>query len=230
MVDKALIPAPPLVEPGSPRARQRVAERELDWLFQAAGGPPGRVQMTEQMATLYNRIRKLEGEIIWGHAGEMAPHSDKGLGRLMALTGHRYFRGGKGEFDEVFDDLLVRYKIDTVYCGMAVGFDQWACQRVLAHELRVIACIPFVGQDSVWPIHAQRNYERLLREIPKYGGEVRVISEGGYDPDKMHVRNRYMVDRADFVLAYYDGSPGGTGKTVQYARWKQTPVLNLLGA
>ena len=33
----------------------------------------------------------------------------------------------------------------------------------------------------------------------------------------MDKRNRYMVDQADVLIAVWDGSPSGTGKTVRYA-------------
>jgi uncharacterized phage-like protein YoqJ len=33
----------------------------------------------------------------------------------------------------------------------------------------------------------------------------------------MFRRNRYMVENADLLLAAYDGQPGGTATTVQYA-------------
>ena len=34
----------------------------------------------------------------------------------------------------------------------------------------------------------------------------------------MKKRNRYMVDQADVLLAVWDGTPSGTGSTVQYAK------------
>lgn len=37
-------------------------------------------------------------------------------------------------------------------------------------------------------------------------------------------RNRYMVDNANLLLAAYDGQPGGTAMTVQYAENTGVPV------
>ena len=45
-----------------------------------------------------------------------------------------------------------------------------------------------------------------------------------YTPDCLRKRNRYMVDRADIVLAVWNGSPSGTGQTVWYARETGKPV------
>ena len=41
----------------------------------------------------------------------------------------------------------------------------------------------------------------------------------------MDKRNRYMVDQADVLIAVWDGSPSGTGKTVRYAHQQGKPVI-----
>ena len=46
-----------------------------------------------------------------------------------------------------------------------------------------------------------------------------------YTPDCMENRNRYMVDHADYLLAVWNGSPSGTGKTVRYAHQQGKPVI-----
>ena len=43
----------------------------------------------------------------------------------------------------------------------------------------------------------------------------------------MFARNRYMVDRADRVLAYLTAPQGGTYYTVRYAEKKGVPVQYL---
>ena len=45
-----------------------------------------------------------------------------------------------------------------------------------------------------------------------------------YTPDCLRKRNQYMVDRADIVLAVWNGSPSGTGQTVWYARETEKTV------
>ena len=40
----------------------------------------------------------------------------------------------------------------------------------------------------------------------------------------MFRRNRYMVDNANLLLAAYDGQPGGTAMTVEYAENTRVPV------
>ena len=42
----------------------------------------------------------------------------------------------------------------------------------------------------------------------------------------MQRRNEFMVDNADMVLAYHDGSEGGTKNCVDYAKSQGTVVVN----
>jgi predicted Rossmann fold nucleotide-binding protein DprA/Smf involved in DNA uptake len=48
-----------------------------------------------------------------------------------------------------------------------------------------------------------------------------------YTRDCMIKRNRYMVDRSRYVLAVWDGSNGGTGYTVRYAR-SQNRIVQII--
>ena len=40
----------------------------------------------------------------------------------------------------------------------------------------------------------------------------------------MFRRNRYLVDEADLLLAAFDGKPGGTAMTVDYANRTRVPI------
>lgn len=42
----------------------------------------------------------------------------------------------------------------------------------------------------------------------------------------MQRRNEFMVDNADMVLAYHDGSEGGTKNCVDYAKSQGAVVVN----
>lgn len=42
-----------------------------------------------------------------------------------------------------------------------------------------------------------------------------------------HTRNRYLVDHASLLIAYYDGKPGGTKYTCDYAAKKGLHIVNL---
>jgi uncharacterized phage-like protein YoqJ len=56
-----------------------------------------------------------------------------------------------------------------------------------------------------------------------------MISRGGYEPWKMQVRNEWMIDRCDVLLALWDGSRGGTANCCWCAKRVERPIENLWG-
>jgi uncharacterized phage-like protein YoqJ len=98
--------------------------------------------------------------------------------------------------------------------GMALGADQDFIACCLDLKIPYVAAVPFVGQERVWRPAAQAVYRDLLSKAR----EVVVVSEGGYASYKMQVRNQWLIDHSNLLLAVFDGSPGGTANTVEYAR------------
>jgi uncharacterized phage-like protein YoqJ len=148
---------------------------------------------------------------------------------IVAATGHRPEKLGghsyrlDGKLIGVAVAYLNEVEPERVISGMALGWDTaWAAA---AYVLGVpfIAAIPFEGQESRWPVDLQRRY----REILAKAAEIVVVSRGGYSSTAMEMRNRWMVDRADRIAALWDGSPGGTGNCVRYARKRKVEIDNL---
>lgn len=140
---------------------------------------------------------------------------------IVAGTGHRPDKlGGYGP-SAIQEDVrrriraaLVYLKPSRVISGFALGFDQWLVEEADPLGIPVTAAIPFVGQESRWTREAQRHYRDLLG----WCDEQVIVSPGGYSAEKMHARNRWMVNRCGILLAAWDGSDGGTGGTVRYAK------------
>ena len=42
-----------------------------------------------------------------------------------------------------------------------------------------------------------------------------------------HICNRYLVNNFSRLICYYDGQPGGTAYTVEYARKNGLEIINL---
>lgn len=109
--------------------------------------------------------------------------------------------------------------------GMAQGADTWAGEIVLRlretqyPDLRLEAAVPYLAQPKAWPEQDQTRYYNLLFDCNK-----RTLCSPAYHRGCFHVRNRYMVDAAQRVIAVYDGSGGGTGYTVSYAQSKGRDV------
>lgn len=137
-----------------------------------------------------------------------------------ALTGHR-------DLPETFDvnklyDCLeetIREGYDTFYCGMARGFDLLAldCLVSLARKYKItlVACEPYKGHGDGFRGELREKYRSLLQ----WCDEVTVLSPAYYR-GAFNVRDRYMVDHADLVLAYCTRDSGGTAYTLRYAEKK----------
>lgn len=97
--------------------------------------------------------------------------------------------------------------------GCALGIDQWWMETGIKLNLPVIAAVPFKGFDSKWPISSQKYLQELLDKCQ----EVKYICEPGYAAYKLQKRNEWMVDNCDLLIAYWDGSSGGTKNCWDYA-------------
>jgi Uncharacterized protein conserved in bacteria len=84
-------------------------------------------------------------------------------------------------------------------------------------------CYSFFGQESQWPQKSQEHFKWLFYQC---SGQI-VVSEGGYSPYKMQVRNEWMVDHSERIAALWDGSKGGTGNCIKYAQNKNKTIDNL---
>lgn len=147
----------------------------------------------------------------------------------ITVTGHRPDKlGGYKAFDNFrairrnmrdFLEEAPEGGIELV-SGGALGIDQLWMEVGLYLGFPVIAALPFEGYDSKWPKQSRENYQKLLDRCE----EVRYICEPGYEARKLQVRNEWMVDNSDSVLAYWDGSSGGTSNCIDYAAVQGKPI------
>lgn len=111
---------------------------------------------------------------------------------------------------------------DTFLCGMARGCDFYFAEAVLEQGLRLEAYLPCPSQPDRWSAEDRSRYQYLLGECAAV-----YLLEPEYSEGCMLRRNRAMVDRADGLLTVWDGSSGGTGATVRYARRQGKQVTGL---
>ena len=158
-----------------------------------------------------------------------------------AFTGYRVQKlPFSGEDDPVCEDFkgrlyaaieaLIWQGYTHFLSGGALGMDMYAAEAVL--QLRgkypwigLEMVIPFDRQDELWPLPLRRRYARLLAEA-----DILTHTGRRYTHVCMLMRNRYLVDNADLLLAAYDGKPGGTAITVAYAEKTGVPVMTILPA
>ena len=112
-------------------------------------------------------------------------------------------------------------------CGMAQGCDLYFCECVLAlrqihPDVTVEAAIPCPTQTEDWPEDLKKRYDRLVSDC-----DMETMVSAVYSPGCMQRRNRYMVDHASLLIAAFDGSPGGTRRTVEYALNRGVTVVDI---
>lgn len=140
---------------------------------------------------------------------------------ILGITGNRPKKLGIGyNLDDAGYKALfekVRQKIKElepkkVLTGMALGADQMAAQACIDLGIEYVACVPFAGQEKMWPQKSQDYYNALLNSAC----ETVIVSEGNYNTKKMQIRNEYIVDNCNVLLAIWNGTPGGTEQAIRY--------------
>lgn len=113
--------------------------------------------------------------------------------------------------------------------GMARGVDIWAAEVVLQLRndgilVRLICACPYPGFERNWSNSWQRRYAAILREADL----VRFISPY-YSSNCFQVRNEWMVNHSSKVIAVFNGQPGGTKNTIEYAQQHGVSVHQIKG-
>lgn len=151
----------------------------------------------------------------------------------VAVTGHRPPKLWGYDLSDphyehlqkIFEQHLLNVHCTDAWTGMALGADTIFARAVLELRARCVdiklhCAIPCLNHSSRWTRESQQEYDRIL----SVADEVSLVTRQPYAPQLMQIRNQYMVDHADEVLALWDGTSGGTGNCVQYAKSKHVPV------
>ena len=148
--------------------------------------------------------------------------------RICALTGHREL---PADFDrnalyDALDD-LIREGCTYFCCGMARGFDLTALECLVdlkqRYHVRIEACIPYAGYEHGMSAGDRKKYRTLLSWC-----EIKTVLYPAFFNGCFLARDRYMVDRADLLLAYCKKPTGGAAYTVRYAK-QQGKEIRFIG-
>lgn len=149
------------------------------------------------------------GKLPWGY--------DEEDPRCLALK-RRIADAAEAAYEEGYRHFL---------CGMALGCDLYFCEAVLAlREARpgvtVEATIPCPTQADAWAPDQRERYKRLVEAC-----DFETLVSAQYTPYCMQRRDRYMVDHSSLLIAAFDGTPGGTQYTMQYAMSRRVSIVDL---
>ena len=149
------------------------------------------------------------------------------------FTGHRPDKMKLGEkeikplLEKAIDDAISKGFV-TFITGMAMGTDIWAAEIVLDRKkrnenLHLICALPHPGFDNRRSIVEKMKFSKIIKNADL----VKEINNH-YFAGCYQVRNEWMVDRSNLVIAVFNGQKSGTKNTVDYANRKQIEVMNVL--
>ena len=149
------------------------------------------------------------------------------------FTGHR---PDKMEFGEKEIKPLLEKAIDeaiskgfvTFITGMAMGTDIWAAEIVLDRrkkndEIHLICALPHPGFENRRSFVEKMKFSKIIKNADL----VKEINDH-YFTGCYQVRNEWMVDRSNLVIAVFNGQKSGTKNTVDYAKKKNVQVVNVI--
>lgn len=107
----------------------------------------------------------------------------------------------------------------TFFCGMALGFDMICAETVLDLKrkysyIKIIGALPCRTQDIKWFAKDRERYRNLLLQLDA----IRCIYDEYIGAECMLERNRYMVNNSSLMIALFNGLPGGTKSTIDFAK------------
>lgn len=126
----------------------------------------------------------------------------------LAVTGHRpqRLRGQEKEIKKWLADRIEEYKPDLCINGMAAGVDQLFALTAKEKGINLMNVYAF-----------KKDYFNRMEEFLNESADV-IFYADSYAARNYILRDKYMVDNCDVLLAVWDGiENGGTWQTIKYA-------------
>ncbi len=148
----------------------------------------------------------------------------------IAITGHRPIKLDndydlKSPLIENIKKEIVRViekqKPNTLITGMALGIDTLFALIAIEYNIPFIAAIPCLSHDSKWLPKSQQLYHQILDNKLC---TIKLVNNLPYNHIVMQLRNQWMVDNCDMLIAVWDKSSGGTANCVKYAVLKNKQI------
>lgn len=131
---------------------------------------------------------------------------------------------------QVIRDLITIHEVDHFISGLAIGVDMLGAECVALvraftpQTVKLTGAMPFPSQPNRWPQMARNQWDNVCGLC----NELIEVSPDPYSPEKMQVRNKWMVDRSNYVIAVWNGEKhGGTWNCMEYVRLKGKPILGV---
>lgn len=152
----------------------------------------------------------------------------------VGVTGHRdkYFADPakeeaffKKQFGLFCDN--VQEKEIRLHVGGCPGVDYWAMEIAMEMKLRMCLYLPF-DMSLIRAYRTKEEYEFLTKAFDYCNGEY-LFAASRFNSRAYQMRNTWIVDSSEILLAYFKSKRSGTYNCVNYALTEgNIPVVNLL--
>ena len=139
---------------------------------------------------------------------------------ILTVTGHRpqRLKGQEKLIKKWAEEQLIRLHPSMIYNGMAQGVDQIVAIAAKELNIPITCCYPFF-KTTFHPI------EEWIMENNNV-----IFTSPAFSKQSYIIRDKYMVDHSDIVLAVWDGiRQGGTYITREYAIKQGKKVIDYQG-
>lgn len=163
------------------------------------------------------------------------------INKTVCFSGHRPEKlPGKGDENREETAFIKKLLADKIsqcirngytrfFSGTARGIDLWAAEEVIrmreASPGITLVCVkPFENQGIDFPADDRQLYEKIISLADSV-----VCTSAQYKKNCYSIRNRYMVDNSDLLIAFVKSYRSGTGQTINYAGklGKKTDITDL---
>lgn len=163
------------------------------------------------------------------------------INKSVCFSGHRPEKlPGKGIPDDPqtkYIKDLIGNKIQICICegytyfisGVARGIDLWAAKLVIDYrtinpQIKLICVKPVANQGYNFP-----EEDKLLYDDVVANADTVICTSESYRRSCYMIRNKYMVDNSDLLIAFVKEYKSGTGQTIKYASGlgKKTDITDL---
>lgn len=151
--------------------------------------------------------------------------------RTCCFTGHRpqkmsYTKEQVVPQLEKAIDEAIADGIETFITGMAAGTDVWAADIILKRKrekknVNLICAVPHPGFENFRAKSERAHYKEILKD-----SDFVHLVNSYYYAGCYQVRNCWMVNNSERVIAVFDGSKGGTKNTLMYAKRRGVDIVN----
>lgn len=149
----------------------------------------------------------------------------------IAITGHRPHKLDN-DYDltspllmnikEHIQLIVLNHQPTHLISGMALGIDTLFAQLAISMSIPLIAAVPCREQYKMW---RRKSIDLYFDILLHPNTKVELITDGEYNNHCMSLRNEWMVDHCNILIAVWNGSSGGTANCVKYAQTKNKEII-----